>query len=201
VIQARAGENQGQMGSGRYSTCGYFTKKLVHMETIKNPQNTNLTYEPYTYPIIRLSDLYLLYAEALNESRPAPDEEVYRWIDTVRLRAGLEKVVESWDKYAIPRMKTKPLRKDGMRDIIKRERMIELSFESQRFFDLIRWKDAMTYFNEPVQGWNFQGVDADTYYILNTYWDQRVFNTRDYFWPLQLGELQINSNLIQSPGW
>jgi hypothetical protein len=98
-------------------------------------------------------------------------------------------------------MKNKPARKDGMREIIKRERLIELSFESQRFFDLLRWKDAMQYLNEPVRGWNFQGASPDTYYVVTTYWDQRVFNSRDYFWPLRLETLQINSNLKQNPGW
>jgi hypothetical protein len=201
VIKARGGETQGQAGSRRYVTTGYFSKKLVHMETVKNSGNSNFNYGQYTYPIIRLSDLYLLYAEALNESKPAPDAEVYRWIDSVRLRAGLEGVVESWEKYAISSKKTKPQRKDGMREIIRRERLIELSLESQRFFDLLRWKDALQYFNEPVRGWNFQGSSADAYYTLTTYWDQRVFNTRDYFWPLRLESMQINSNLEQNPGW
>jgi hypothetical protein len=201
VIKSRGGEAQGQLGGSRYTTTGYFSKKLVNMETVKNSGNTGLNYVAYTYPLVRLSDLYLLYAETLNESKPSPDAEVYRWIDSVRLRAGLKPVVESWDKYAIPSMKTKPARKDGMREIIKRERLIELSLESQRFFDLLRWKDAMQYFNEPVRGWNFQGSNADTYYMVTTYWDQRVFNTRDYLWPLRLETLQINSNLKQNPGW
>jgi hypothetical protein len=201
VILARGGEQQGEMSSGRHSTCGYFTKKLVQMETIKNSSNSGFTYERYTYPIVRLSDLYLLYAEALNESKSTPDAEVYRWVDSVRLRAGLETVVQSYEEYAISGMKNKPLRKDGMRDIIKRERLIELSFESQRLFDLLRWKDAMQYLNEPVRGWNYSGATADAYYALTTYWDQRVFNSRDYFWPLRLETLQINSNLEQNPGW
>jgi hypothetical protein len=200
VIKARGGEQQGQMGSMRHTTCGYFTKKLVHMETVKNNQNI-LTYEPYTYPIIRLSDLYLLYAEALNESKAAPDNEVYRWVDSVRLRAGLEPVVQAWDKYAIPSKRSSPSGKSGMREIIKRERLIELSFESQRFFDLLRWKDAMRYFSEPVRGWNFNGSVLNSYYTVMTYWDQRVFNPRDYFWPIRLESLQINSNLEQNPGW
>jgi hypothetical protein len=200
-IHARGGESQGQMATSAFTTCGYFTKKLVNMESVKNSGNNGFIHVQYTYPIVRLSDLYLLYAEALNESKSAPDTEVWNWVDSIRLRAGLETVVRSYEEYAIPSMKTKPLRKDGMRDIIKRERLIELSFESQRFFDLLRWKDAMQYFNEPVQGWNYAGTNADAYYTLTTYWNQRVFNTRDYFWPLRLGTLQVNSNLEQNPGW
>jgi hypothetical protein len=200
-IQARGGEQQGAMAANRHTTCGYFSKKLVHMETVKNSANTGFNSERYTYSLIRLSDLYLLYAEALNESKSAPDAEVYRWIDSVRLRAGLKPVKDAYSEHAIQSAKSKPLRKDGMREIIKRERLIELSFESQRLFDLLRWKDAMQYFNEPVQGWNYNGATADTYYSLTTYWDQRVFNSRDYFWPIRLESLQINSNLVQNPGW
>jgi hypothetical protein len=198
---ARGGEAQGMMGGGRHTTCGYFSKKLVHMGTIKNANNSNFNYEEYTYPLVRLSDLYLLYAETLNESKAAPDAEVYNWIDQVRARAGLKPVLQAWNDHAIPGMKNKPTRKDGMREIIKRERMIELSLESQRFFDLRRWMDARQYLNEPVTGWNFQGANPDSYYTVVTYFNQRVFNTRDYFWPLRLESLQINSNLKQNPGW
>jgi hypothetical protein len=207
VMAARGGEPQGTLSGGRHTTCGYFSKKLTHLLTTKNSGNTGFNYgEPagYTYPLIRLTDLYLLYAEALNESKQTPDADVYRWIDSVRLRAGLKGVQESWAN-ATPIARNKPNNKEGMRNIIKRERMIELSMESQRFFDLIRWKDAMDYLNQPVRGWNFEGQGApnpaNSYYTVTTYWDQRVFNTRDYFWPIKLSSLQINSNLVQNPGW
>jgi hypothetical protein len=200
VIKARAGENQGAMGSDRHVTCGYFTKKLVNMETVKNDANTGMIQTRYTYPIIRLSDLYLLYAEALNETKITPDEQVYQWVDSVRLRAGLTGVVDSWAK-ATANAQIKSSTKDGMREIIKRERLIELSFESQRFFDLLRWKDALQYLNEPVKGWGYREMSLTGFYTVNTYWDQRVFNTRDYLWPLKLSALQVNSNLVQNPGW
>jgi hypothetical protein len=200
VIKARAGELQGRLGAGGHSTPGYFAKKLVSMETVKNSGNSAFEFVRYTYPIIRLSDLYLLYAEALNESKTVPDEEVYEWIDVIRTRAGVDKVRDSYQK-AIPSKQNKPYTKEGMREIIKRERLIELSFESWRFFDLMRWKDAMQYLSEPVRGWAQAGNTIDTYYVVTTYWNQRVFNTRDYLWPLKLSTVQINANLVQNPGW
>jgi hypothetical protein len=198
-IRARGGELQGVFSASRHNTCGYVTKKLADMETILNT-NGALTYSRYTYPIIRLTDLYLLYAEALNETKSVPDNEVYKWVDTVRTRAGIPRITESYAK-AIGSMRNKPATKDGMREIIKRERLIELSFESQRFYDLIRWRDAYRYWNEPVQGWNVFGKTIDTYYQVTTYFSQRVFNQRDYLWPLKLGSLQVNHNLVQNPGW
>jgi hypothetical protein len=212
VILTRAQEGQGYNGAARHMTCGYFAKKLVYLESDRGNETSFAVDEiSCLYPIIRLSDLYLLYAEALNESKQTPDAEVYRWIDSVRLRAGLEGVVQSWDKYAVSTAKNKPLNKEGMRDIIKRERLIELSFEGQRLFDLLRWKDALQYFNEPVQGWNLMagggsaGYDTDpakisAYYTVTTF-HQRVFNSRDYLWPIKLSSLRINTNLKQNPGW
>jgi hypothetical protein len=198
-IRSRGGEINGYAGQGRHNTCGYITKKLVNMETLQNTSG-GLYQTRYTYPNIRLTDLYLLYAEALNESKSAPDSEVYQWIDSVRIRAGVPPVTEAYSK-AVAGARNKPATKDGMRDIIKRERLIELSFESHRFYDLIRWKDAEQYWNEPVQGWNINGRTVADFYQVTTYFAQRNFTQRDYFWPIKLGSLQVNHNLKQNPDW
>jgi hypothetical protein len=198
-LRARNGEPQGTNGTGRHSLCGYNAKKLVNLETVQTSTGS-LTQVRYTYPVIRLTDLYLLYAEALNESQ-GPGAQVYQWVDSVRLRAGIPGVVEAYSTSAIAGKKNKPATKEGLRDIIKRERMIELSFESQRFYDLLRWKDALQYWNEPVKGWKITERDPRLYYQVMTYFNERTFNTRDYFWPLKLSTLQVNSNFVQNPGW
>ena len=75
---------------------------------------------------MRLADLYLLYAEALNETMDQPTADIWEnWIDPIRERAGLEGVADSWTKYS-----TKPdkfMTKNGLRDIIHQERCIELA--------------------------------------------------------------------------
>lgn len=153
----------------------------------------------FTIPNIRLADLYLLRAEAENEVKASPDNDVYQWVDSIRLRAGLEGVLDSWNKYSnIP---NKPTTKEGMREIIKRERLIELAFEGERPFDLRRWKDAMKYQNEPVQGWDVQGVRAEEYYQVTTIFNARNFTTKDYLQPLWPNTIIKNSNLVQNPGW
>jgi hypothetical protein len=213
VLATKFGEDQGKYdntGAARHVTCGYFAKKLVSPEFNKSNDDERYYSVPdnMTYPIIRLSDLYLLYAETLNETKQAPDAEVYRWIDSVRVRARLKPVVESWQKYAITSAKSKPSTKAGMREIIKRERMIELSFESLKFFDLLRWKDAMNYLRQPVQGWNLNGGgyddeqrNLDAYYRVTTYMNGTPFNKRNYFWPISKISLRKNNNLVQNPGW
>ena len=176
---------------------GYFIKKLVSFRS----GTTTTSPSPYKFsiPIIRLADLYLLYAEALNEVKDAPDQEVYQWVDSIRFRAGLRGVVESWRDFS--NMPSKPTTKEGMRSIIKQERLIELCFEGQRFFDLRRWKDALTYLNQPIQGWDYQGTTTQEYYNVVTYFNTRNYTYKDYLTPIYSSALTMNPNLVQNPGW
>src|SRR5699024_8319837 len=105
----------------------------------------------YHFPLIRLEDLYLLYSEALNEMKSQPDGEVYEWIDKVREHAGLKGVVSSWQNAS--RYPNAPGSKEQMRKIIQKERLIELAFEGQRFWDLRRWKTANEYWSLPPMRW------------------------------------------------
>lgn len=196
-IQARKGEIAGFRSIGEHIPTGYFLKKLVNPETVTGTATT-MTTKRYSYPQVRMADLYLLYAEALNEVKSNPDNEVYQWINLVRERAGLNGVVKSWEKSTMP---SKPLTKEGMREIIHQERLIELAFEGIRFYDLRRWKKAMEYMSAPVQGWNYQGETADTYYEVTTYMSNREFKMRDYLWPLKVNTIIVNSNFEQNPGW
>lgn len=190
------GQAQGTLHNANHIITGYFIKKIVSYRSAYSGSSASMYRN--SMPIIRLSDLYLLYAEALNETKSVPDNEVYEWIDIIRNRAGLKGVVESWSNYStIP---GKPATKDGMREIIKRERLIELSFEGQRFFDLRRWKDALKYINEPIRGWNYKASQKELYYQITTYYE-RKFTLKDYFWPIYANTLVKNSNLVQNPGW
>lgn len=87
-----------------------------------------------------------------------------------------------------------------MRDIIRRERLIELSFEGQRFYDLRRWRLAMQYLNQPIRGWNVSEKDELGYYQV-AYIATRNFLLRDYFWPISNADLYRNDKLVQSPQW
>jgi hypothetical protein len=197
-LQARKSEIAGYRGVGGLVPTGYFMKKLIHVETVTGASNNTYVQKRYSFPLIRMSDLYLLYAEVLNEMKTVPDAEVYRWIDMVRRRAGLKEVTDSWRQSVNP---NKPSTQEGMREIIHQERLIELAFEGQRFFDLRRWKKAMKYYNEPVQGWDYKGETIESYYVVTTYMNTRIYGTKDYLWPLKLSTVINNSNLVQNPGW
>jgi hypothetical protein len=148
-----------------------------------------------------LADLYLLYAEVLNEIKPAPDAEVYKWIDLVRARAGLDGVVESWANYSSN--PTKPLTQMGMRQIIHQERINEFMGEFQKYWDLVRWKEASKEYNRcQIKGWNYKGDNTEDFYKVTTYDNhRREFTTKDYLWPLSNNAILVNPNLVQNPGW
>ncbi len=183
----------------RGSTTGYLVKKLISYQTTIKNTGQYASFYRYAWPIIRLADLYLMYAEALNESKPDPDPEVYEYIDLVRERSGLEGVKESWSKYTTN--KTKPLTQEGMRDIIQRERLNELAFEGVRFYDLRRWKQAEEYMNKPIEGWNVGYQEDITEYYKKQELFQLSFTSKDYLWPIRVSDMLTNSNLVQNPGW
>lgn len=185
-----------------YSVTGFFAKKLVSYRLVlTESSNTGGECGNYSFPIMRLADLYLLYAECLNECKDMPDEEVYEYIQKVRDKAGLDRetgsLVDTWAKYSND--PDKPKTKEGMREIIQQERMIELSFEGQRFYDIRRWKLAMDWCNRPIRGWSVNESDESFYTPAYIYFQS--FTPRDYFWPIKLDDLYKNNKLQQSPLW
>lgn len=196
VIKNRRGEYSSIFEISQYSVTGYWPKKIVHLENeIRNGSWYYIT--DYAWPVVRLADLYLYYAEALNEVN-GPSAEVYDYINRVRERAGLEGVLESWSAHS--RNPDKPKTKAGLREIIHQERLIEMSFEGDRFWDLRRWKLAQQYMNNTIQGWNVDKFDPLEYYRVTPVFFQS-FTLRDYLWPIREEELVLNPNMVQNPGW
>lgn len=195
-IQSRSGQISGRQGIERFNPTAIYIKKFHNYQSVYS--QTTYIDKQWNFPIFRLADLYLLYAEALNETLAAPNEEVHRYIDLVRDRAGLKSVAESWSQHSI--YPQKYLSKDGMRDIIHRERSIELAFEGQRFYDVRRWKEAVQSFGQPMRGWNSVGEQPEEFYQ-PTVLKSAPYNPRDVFWPIKQSDISVNANLLQNPGW
>ncbi|HEX5552658.1 MAG TPA: RagB/SusD family nutrient uptake outer membrane protein [Chitinophagaceae bacterium] len=195
-VSCKQGQPAAAINLASYSTTGYWPKKLVNFNNIIGDGNT-YTVQNYPWPVIRLAGLYLLYAEALNEvSGPGP--EVYKYIDSVRSRAGIPSVEDAWSGYA--KDATRYQNKAGMRKIIHRERLIEMAFEGKRFWDLRRWKEAVEELNQPITGWDLEQSTAEGYYRERVIFNQ-TFTTKDYLWPLNENALLANDALVQNPGW
>jgi len=148
-----------QRNEEKYQGCthtGYYGKKVFG-----DMSGGNTSYKPYlTDPIIRLGELYLNYAEAVNEAygpngtAPGANMTAVEAINVIRNRATLPPVDS---KYTTT--------KEIFRDKIKLERTVELCFEGfHHFFDLRRWKDAPTVMSQPIMGINAEKVTVSAEY-------------------------------------
>lgn len=191
-----------QEGNGRQShtdidvpTSGVFLRKLVHPDTKGNGTITR-----YAWPIIRLNEVMLAYAECLNEAKgEAAQGQILEILNAIRERSGVPTVEEAWAGAIHP---NKYMTKEGMRDIIKQERTIELAFEGYRNDDVRRWLEGSKYFNAHIWQWNADATTAAEYYqriedpkLLH------VFTQRNYLWPIPTEELVKNPKLVQNPGY
>lgn len=191
-VAAKKGQPNGS------TVTGYYIKKYVHYQNVQGASVDDYTVNNYAWPMMRLTQLYLLYAEALNESA-GPTTEVHKYIDDVRAHAGLPTVRTSWTNFSNNPAKFSS--KEGMREIIRQEELIELAFEGQRFWDLRRWKTAIQEYNrKPIQGWDVSQSDPVYYYRTKVVYGQK-FTAKDYFWPIRDANLLVNKNLVQNIGW
>lgn len=198
-VAARKGQPQGKKDVNFGPITSYYPKKYVHFQT-QQTAAMNYTIVPYPWPILRLSDLYLLYAEALNEASDSGANRIdaMRWLDMVRDRAGLKGVAESWTAHSTNPNKFNS--QSGLRDIIQQERLIELCFEGHRFWDLRRWKKVEDYYKIPFLGWDISQSSASGFYRQTRLVEQK-FAVKDYLWPIENGEITTNRNIIQNIGW
>ncbi|MEC3880517.1 RagB/SusD family nutrient uptake outer membrane protein [Parapedobacter sp. 10938] len=190
---------------GFYPFSGYLTKKLSHLATTYTATRITLIDQPYSFPIIRLADVYLLLAESLNEvggpeATDSQGNNAYHYLDVIRARSGMEGVVDSWAKYALPAYQNKPKDRNGLRQIIRQERLNELAFEGHYYYDVRRWMMAEELFNHPILGWNKEGENKADFYNIRVLLQPR-FSMKDYLMPIRTNTLLQNRNLVQNPGW
>jgi hypothetical protein len=178
---------------------GYLPKKWVHYQSAQ-PASLQYTVYEYLWPNFRLSDLLLYYAEALNEAEDsqAARQEAMKYADRIRERAGLQPIEAAWREHS--NNPSKYTSQNGLREILQRERMIEMCFEGSRFWDLRRWKTAREVLNRPIESWSGFNISLEEIFKpYNMY--TLSFGLKDYFWPIDEGELTRNRNLVQSLGW
>lgn len=132
----------------------------------------------FNFILIRYAEVLLTYAEAQNEAN-GPDQSVYDAINQLRKRPDI-------NMPEVP----KGLTKDQMRNVVRRERRIELTFEGLYYSDILRWKTAEKENNGMMH--NNEGIAVV----------ERSFNPkRDYLWPIPYNQIVLNPNLEQNPNW
>lgn len=153
-------------------------------------------YTPRPGMVYRLGEVYLNYAEALNESDPG-NVDILIYLNKIRERAGVR-------TYTTAGTDANNIHVDNnqskIREIIRMERRVELCTEGIRYDDLRRWKLAETTLNGSAYGMNFFGKNATDFYKRTAY-QTRVYRKAFYWFPVYLDEIDKNPNLIQAPFW
>lgn len=141
---------------------------------------------------LRLGQIYLDYAEALNESNPA-DADILKYLNLIRERAGVPQYGAGVNPLPVPANQAE------MRAAIRAERRVELAFENVRYFETRRWKIA-----EQTDAGAFYGMDrtkSGTAFYTKTLLETRTFRKRDYLFPVPANEVLKNPLIKQNTGW
>ena len=180
--------------------------------------------ESYNYPIIRLAEVYLIYAEALVELNGSiTDDQLNASINKLRDRASVGYL-------------TNTLVTDNGLDMlseIRRERAVELYREGKRFDDLKRWGILEESLNASRLGmvvgdasyltaFKDESGNSTASYVSNSYvWGEETTETPDgnlscvvidshqnitvsskhYLYPIPLFQRNLNNKLLQNPGY
>ncbi len=178
-------------------SAGYLIRKRVDPSAI--PASSSGTYKKRQGVLYRLAEAYLSYAESLYEYSVATgtytdnETEILDYINRVRYRAGIPQYGKGADQI--------PVTEAQLRDLIRRERRVELNCEAGiRFDDLRRWKEAETALNGKFYGMNAlaKSTERDEYYKRTLYQTRRFIS---YWWPIPQDDIDKNTNLRQLPGW
>lgn len=193
LMRYRRDDNGGIGGrSNNYSPTGYLNKKGVSPLLVQ--QQLTVT-EHYPWPVIRLAELYLNYAEALIEYGQ-DFNTAKQYIDKVRTRAGIPTVDAAWASIGGANDK------ETLRQIVRQERTIELYLENHRFWDVRRWVIAEETLGVKAKGMNIQGATDEEFFQVTEVVFPRAFRSPAfYLLPIPIGEINKNENLVPNPGY
>ncbi|MBT9188761.1 RagB/SusD family nutrient uptake outer membrane protein [Zobellia russellii] len=196
---------------------GYFNAKFMSWKWDTEDAYRATETESYDIPLIRLAEVYLMYAEALYELNGSlADSELDESINLIKARAGLPPLTNAFLAANNLDLETE----------IRRERAIELYAESSsRYTDLKRWGIAEDELGEAVYGAVIEGTvyegNEDLYTpesynfapevtetgvgnrlcLLIQPESTRNFSRENYLFPIPTSQTGLNSNLLQNPGY
>jgi hypothetical protein len=178
------------------SVTGYLYRKFTPKGN--NPWDNRWGNFQAYHPLMRLADVYLMYAEATLHGygtplskAPAASLTAVDAVNVIRNRAQLPNLVA---KYTAS--------KDAFMQQLIRERAVEFAFEGHRFFDLRRWNIAGNpeYINKTAidfdRGTNGKPINLSERVVV-----KRVFEKKHNWLPFQLKDVNLYEGFPQNPGW
>ena len=149
---------------------GWTLAKLTKFTFVTDRKQKN---SDFHFPLLRLPDIMLIYAEAVNELNGGPDAEAYNQVNRIRTRAN-----------ATP---FSGMNQNEFRSAVLEERARELAYEADRRYDLFRWGIYLGVMN---------AIDMDEHNVTK----RRL--ERNLLYPLPTSEVNANDKIdSNNPGW
>ncbi|TYR37529.1 RagB/SusD family nutrient uptake outer membrane protein [Sphingobacterium phlebotomi] len=167
--------------------CGKFRREY---ETV-TPKLQSQT--PQNFPLLRYSDVLLMYAEAYNEYFNGADDNAVEYLNMVRRRGlGLDPTIAS------PATDFTDRSYEAFQREVRDERPRELCFEMLRKNDIVRW--GVFYDNMLTREAETPQTFTSSYYVRARRYFRSV-ERKDQWWPIPAYELGVNKKLVQNQGW
>ncbi|HEY8919779.1 MAG TPA: RagB/SusD family nutrient uptake outer membrane protein [Chitinophaga sp.] len=173
-----------------WSKTGYLIRKNVGPQTNAG-SGGNGQHQNRPLVLFRLGEIYLNYAEALNEYAPG-NADILKYLNLLRERAGIPQYGAGNNPLPAPAGQSE------MRNKIRAERRVELAFEYHRWFDIRRWKIAPQVMGD-LHGMNIN-QNGNSFY-------QRIVAVKhlwlpgSYWFPISQYEMDRGRLMVQNPGW
>jgi hypothetical protein len=191
VITFHTGGTSGYQASGDCVKAGYLFRRM------SDPNNNTEVgqWGQFCWPMFRLAEIYLNYAEACNEKPQRNEAEALEYMNRVRNRSGLNNI-----EIAYPEVIGN---QSLLRQLIMKERMVELAFESHRYHDARMWLIAEDEFVGPNYTRNLQATNYEDSWRRTSalFPGVRVFEKKHYFFPINQNQLNEMKNFTQNYGW
>ena len=160
--------------------------------------------------MIRLADVYLMYAEAVAQGYKSPTATSDNY--TMNAVTAVNKIRERIGAGDIASEYLGNL--DSFMGELRRERAVELAFEGHRWNDLRRWKlldkapytqKKAVYFDRATdQSNDDRFADPKNGHVLNLREEvllERKFSEKHYWFPFPKADVNIYADFKQNPGW
>lgn len=172
---------------------GYYTRKTID-ESVNGADNLQMSNGMANYIFFRYADVLLMYAEASLEAGDKPT--AIKYLDMVRTRGDNMPSVN--DTYP------QGITENQLREIIRRDRRIELAFEDKRWWDILRWKicdGENGVMNKPIGGMKIEDTNGDGVWEYNYHEvGKRTFLPRMYYQPIPQYVIDKNPVICEQNG-
>ncbi|MNX51676.1 SusD family protein [compost metagenome] len=170
--------NNDKIGAQNSTATGYWQNKYLDPKDKTGSKTLD-------FMIIRYAEVLLTYVETLIETDDFANPDVVKYLNEIRNRAGMPNV-----NVAVYNTK------DKLRELVRRERRVELAFEGVRYYDIRRWGILEEVMNGAVTG----AIDPLTGIAVPVETRSAKVN-RDFLWPVPQLEIQANPGITQNPNY